>query len=54
MSIDMRASQPKPNIRSTVAGRLEIEHIDEQIENNMAVPDFGFDFLFEKADDEDV
>ena len=37
-----------------MAGRLEIEHIDEQIENNMAVPDFGFDFLFEKADDEDV
>lgn len=34
---------PKPRIRSTLIGRLELEHIQEKMKESGAKPDFGYD-----------
>lgn len=43
--IENQINGPTPRVRSTVAGRLELEHIQEQIEAMTVVPDFGFPYL---------
>ena len=50
--IERHHSKPKPRIRSTVTGRMEIEHITSRIEANGAKPDFGFPVMdMEDADE---
>lgn len=40
--IESSANSPRPRIKSTVAGRLELEHITNMVESNEIKPDFGF------------
>jgi hypothetical protein len=42
MRLSQPAWQPRPRVRSTVTGRLELEHIEDMLDTMRVKPDFGY------------
>ena len=50
--IEQQAYKPMPKVKSRIAGRLEIEHIEEVMDSLSCLPDFGFNNMIFNEDDE--